>query len=78
MRLSLVSLNAARRRAAPFAVVEAKTEVSLASPNGGVDQRKSPGWHAQKNLARCHFASVRRRAGNFRLAPKAATSWQPI
>jgi hypothetical protein len=42
MRLSLVSLNAARRGAAFFVAVEAKTKVSLPSPNGSVDQRKSP------------------------------------
>jgi hypothetical protein len=52
MRLSPVCLDAAR-----FAVVEAKTEVSLASPNGGVDQRKSPGWHADELRARS-FASA--------------------
>jgi hypothetical protein len=27
--------------------VEAKTKISLASAQGGVDQRKSPGWHAR-------------------------------
>src|SRR3979490_2486450 len=47
MRLSLVSLNAARRGAAFFVAVEAKIKVSLPSPNGSVDQRKSPSWHAR-------------------------------
>jgi hypothetical protein len=42
MRLSLVSLNAAASWRGLFVVAEAKTKVSLASPNGGVDQRKSP------------------------------------
>jgi hypothetical protein len=46
MRLSPVFLNAARRGAAFFVAVEAKTK-ALASPNGGVDRRKSPGWHAR-------------------------------
>jgi hypothetical protein len=47
MRLSLVFFNAARSGAAFFVAVEAKSKISLASPNGGVDQRKSPGWHAR-------------------------------
>jgi hypothetical protein len=42
MLLSLVSLNAARRGAAFFVTIEAKTKASLPSPKGGVDQRKSP------------------------------------
>jgi hypothetical protein len=46
MRLSLVSLNAARRGAAFFIAVEARIKISLPSPNGSVDQRKSPSWHA--------------------------------
>jgi hypothetical protein len=47
MRLSPVYLNAARSDATFLSAVEAKTKISLASPNGGVDQRKSPGWHAR-------------------------------
>jgi hypothetical protein len=47
MRLSPVSLNAARRGAAFFVAVEAKTKGSLASPYRSVDQRKSPSWHAR-------------------------------
>jgi len=47
MRLSLVFLNAARRGTAFFVTVEAKTKFSLPSPNGGVDQRKSPSWYAR-------------------------------
>jgi hypothetical protein len=47
MRLSLVFLNAARRGAAFFVAVEAKTKVPLPSPNGSVDQRKSRSWHAR-------------------------------
>jgi hypothetical protein len=47
MRLSLVSLNAARRSAAIFVAVEAKTKISLPSPNGSVDRRKSLSWHAR-------------------------------
>jgi hypothetical protein len=42
MRLSLVSLNAARRGAAVFVVVAAWTKVSIPSPNDSVDQRKAP------------------------------------
>jgi hypothetical protein len=40
-------LNAARRGAAVFVVVAAWTKVSLASPNDGVDQRKSPSRQAR-------------------------------
>jgi hypothetical protein len=47
MRLSLVSLSTARRGAAFFVTLKAKTEVSLPSPNGSVDQRKSPSWYAR-------------------------------
>jgi hypothetical protein len=42
MRLSLVFLDAARRGTAFFVIVEAKTKFPLPSPNGSVDQRKSP------------------------------------
>jgi len=31
--------------------VEAKTKISLASALGGVDRRKSPGWHARIGTA---------------------------
>jgi hypothetical protein len=41
--LFLVSLHAARRGAA----FEAKCKISLTSPNGRVDQRKSPGCRAR-------------------------------
>jgi hypothetical protein len=44
MRLSPVS--AARRGAAFFVAIEAKTK-ALSLTNGSVDQRKSPGWHAR-------------------------------
>jgi hypothetical protein len=47
MRLSLVFLNAARRGTAFFVIVEAKTKFSLPSPNGSVDQRKSPSCYAR-------------------------------
>src|SRR3984893_10158042 len=47
MRLSLVFSNAARRGAAFFVIVEAKTKFSLPSPNGSVDQRKSPSCYTR-------------------------------
>jgi hypothetical protein len=46
MRLSPVFF-AARRGAAVFVVVEATIKISLPSQNLGVDQRKSPSWHAR-------------------------------
>src|SRR5712692_4437881 len=59
MRLSLVFLNAARRGAAFFVAVEVKTKVSLPSPNGSVDQRKSPSCHARIGalVQRCRRSS---------------------
>jgi hypothetical protein len=53
MRLSLVFLNAARRGAAFFVIVEAKSKFSLPSPNGGVDQRKSPSCYARIGSGIC-------------------------
>jgi hypothetical protein len=50
MRLSPVSWNAARRGAAFLSTVEAKTKILLASAQGSVDQRKSPGRHASHSL----------------------------
>jgi hypothetical protein len=50
MRLSPVSLDAARHGATFSLAVEAKTEISLPSPKRSVDQRKSPGWHAPLSL----------------------------
>jgi hypothetical protein len=47
MLLSPVSFNAARRGAAFFVAVEAKSGFSLTSPQGRVDQRKSPGCRAR-------------------------------
>jgi hypothetical protein len=45
MRLSLVFLSAARRGAACFVAVK-QNQISLASLQGSVDQRKSPSWQA--------------------------------
>jgi hypothetical protein len=47
MLLSLDSLNAAHCGVKFFVTVEAKTKVSLPSPQGSVDQRKPPSWHAR-------------------------------
>jgi hypothetical protein len=48
--VSPLFFTAARRGAAFFVAVEAKTKISLPSPNGSVDQRKSPSWHARIGL----------------------------
>ncbi|MGZ5836211.1 MAG: hypothetical protein ACXWJ5_08400, partial [Xanthobacteraceae bacterium] len=73
MRISLVFFYAAPCGAAFFVAVEAKIKVSLPPPNGSVDRRTSPNWHARIGS----LVQRRRRSGPIKMMVRHALTHSP-